>query len=93
MFGYPVQKVSISSPCQVTCAPLYYAIESGLGNKTHPTSTNLSFCNQATFTENVISQCVFCYGLMDDQKYLANCEHTHHRLSEDCADMVQSSNL
>ena len=71
MFGFPTQKVSLSSPCQVTCAPLSNAIESGLA--TNATVADLSFCNTANFTSTIIQKCVFCYGLMDQQKYLANC--------------------
>jgi hypothetical protein len=71
MFGFPVQMVSLSSPCQVTCTPLSNAIESGLG--TNATTADLGFCNTANFSAAAIQQCVFCYGLMDGQKYLANC--------------------
>jgi hypothetical protein len=71
MYGFPTQMVSLSSPCQVTCTPLSTAIESGLG--TNATTADLSFCNTANFTTTLIQNCVFCYGLMDQQKYLANC--------------------
>ena len=71
MYGFPTQMVSLSSPCQVTCTPLSTAIESGLS--TNATIADLSFCNTANFSTTNIQQCVFCYGLMDQQKYLANC--------------------
>jgi hypothetical protein len=71
MFGFPTQMVSLSSPCQVTCTPLSTAIESGLN--TNATIADLSFCNTANFSTTNIQNCVFCYGLMDQQKYLANC--------------------
>jgi hypothetical protein len=71
MFGFPTQKVSLSSPCQVTCASLSTAIESGLG--TNATTADLGFCNTAGFSTATIQNCVFCYGLIDQQKYLANC--------------------
>jgi hypothetical protein len=71
MFGFPTQKVSLSSPCQVTCAPLANAIESGLG--TNATTADLGFCNTVGFSTANIQNCVFCYGLMNQQKYLANC--------------------
>lgn len=71
MFGFPTQKVSLSSPCQVSCTPLSNAIESGLG--INATIADLSFCTSANFSTANIQRCVFCYGLMDKQKYLANC--------------------
>ena len=61
----------MSSPCQVTCATLSLAIESGLNNAT--ATADLSFCNTANFSTTTIQQCVFCYGLTDQQRYLANC--------------------
>lgn len=71
LYGFPTQLVSVSSPCQVSCTPLSTAIESGLG--TNATIADLSFCNTANFSATNIQNCVFCYGLMDQQKYLANC--------------------
>lgn len=71
MFGFPVQIVSPSTPCQVTCTPLSPGIESGLG--INSSTTDLSFCNVPNFNPGNIQQCVFCYGLLDEQKYLANC--------------------
>lgn len=77
MYGFPAQKESLSSPCQVTCAPLSNAIESGLG--TNATTADLGFCTTAGFSTYNIQNCVFCYGLMDQQKYLANCMFQVHR--------------
>src|ERR1700733_4559008 len=76
LYGFPTQMVSLSSPCQVTCAPLSIAIESGLS--INATIADLSFCSAANFSTTIIQQCVFCYGLMDQQKYLANCMPAPH---------------
>jgi hypothetical protein len=76
IYGFPTAKISLSSPCQVSCASLSNAIESGLG--TNVTTTDLGFCTSANFSATVIQNCVFCYGLTDQQKYMANCTfHVH----------------
>jgi len=71
MFGFPAQIISPSSPCQVSCQPLSPGVTMGL--QSNASSTDLSFCNAGNFTDGLISQCVFCYGLLDQQKYIANC--------------------
>lgn len=79
LYGFPNQVISLSSPCQVTCASLSIAIESGLNTSTK--TADLSFCNAANFSTTTIQQCVFCYGLTNEQKYLANCmprPYLHH---------------
>src|SRR5436305_1177121 len=48
IYGFPTEKISLSSPCQVSCATLSNAIESGLG--TNVTTTDLGFCNSANFS-------------------------------------------
>ncbi len=72
VFGFPVEKVSLSTPCQVSCAPLQDAISHNLN--TNVTLDDLSYCNLPSFQDTVgINRCAECYGRMDGEAYLANC--------------------
>jgi hypothetical protein len=73
MFAFPVERVSISSPCQVTCQPLSVAIGFGLSNNSANTSPGLGFCTAGQFDDTTINYCSFCYGFIPEQLYLANC--------------------
>ncbi|KAF7514230.1 hypothetical protein GJ744_004555 [Endocarpon pusillum] len=71
VFGFPVQKASISTPCQVTCDPLGAAIRHNL--ETNATIEDLSYCNIPSFQNTVgINRCAECYGRMNGQAYMAN---------------------
>lgn len=72
MFAVPEQKVSISSPCQVTCQPLQDAVASGISIDTSGVTPDLSYCNARPFDDQDINACAFCYGFIPQQLYLAN---------------------
>ena len=72
MFAVPQQRVSISSPCQVTCAPLQDAVASGISNDTSNVTPDLSYCNAGVFDDTDINACAFCYGFIPQQLFMAN---------------------
>lgn len=71
IFAYPVEKQSISTPCQVSCESLRDAIQYGI---TDPDGyTSYDFCTLDSFDDSVITKCGDCYSETQDEKYLANC--------------------
>ena len=73
VFGVPVEKASISTPCQVTCDPLGAAISHNLN--TNATVEDLSYCNIPSFQDTGgINRCAECYGRMNGEAYMANCQ-------------------
>lgn len=76
MFAYPAEIVSISSPCQVTCAPLEnattYEIGQNVATATDNTVPNLDFCNQGFGPDTKINNCSFCYSFVPQQLFMAN---------------------
>lgn len=73
MFAWPSTHISISSPCQVSCAVLNESIEYQITNDTSKTSPELGFCNVGAFDSTDINRCAFCYSFVPQQLYLANC--------------------
>lgn len=71
LYGFPKQKQSLSTPCQVSCEDLRPAIELELVNGSSLTS--YTFCDVSTFSDDTITTCAECYSLTDTEKYLANC--------------------
>ena len=71
IYGYPGEKQSLSTPCQVSCASLSPAIEFDLLNPSGLTAYD--FCGLSTFSDLVVTNCMLCYGLTDNEKILANC--------------------
>lgn len=76
MFAFPHEVVSISSPCQVTCAPLSASIGFGFSQQDNSTTAlpGLDFCTEAPFGDTTINNCAFCYGFIPQQLFLANCK-------------------
>jgi hypothetical protein len=78
MFGIPEERVSISSPCQVTCAPLNASIGYRLTNNSENADPSQDFCTASRFDDPTINNCAFCYSLIDEQLFTANCAlHPH----------------
>lgn len=74
MFGVPVERVSISSPCQVTCQPLNESVSYQINNDTNNADPGLDFCNAGPFGDLQINNCAFCYSLIPQQLFVANCK-------------------
>ncbi|ETN38488.1 uncharacterized protein HMPREF1541_06523 [Cyphellophora europaea CBS 101466] len=72
MFGYPTERVSISSPCQVTCQPLNVSVASGISNDTEGADPGLGFCTAGRFDDLTINNCAFCYSFIPQQLFIAN---------------------
>lgn len=76
MFAYPEEIVSISSPCQVTCAPLKNATTFEIGSDQTTAVANtvpdFDFCQQGYFRDNIVNNCSFCYSFVPQQLFLAN---------------------
>ncbi|KAL1961075.1 hypothetical protein VTO42DRAFT_4963 [Malbranchea cinnamomea] len=70
IFGYPVEKQSLSTPCQVSCESLKDAIAYGL--KRPNGFTAYDFCDLDSFDDNVVTKCAECYSQTADEKYMAN---------------------
>lgn len=73
MFGYPTERVSISSPCQVTCQPLNVSVAHGISNDTSDADPGLDFCSADQFDDTTINNCAFCYSFIPQQLFIANC--------------------
>lgn len=73
MFGIPEERVSISSPCQVTCQPLNQSIGYNLGLNQTNGPPSLDFCFAGQFDDLTINNCAFCYSFIPQQLFLANC--------------------
>lgn len=76
MFGFPTERVSISSPCQVTCQPLNVSVGHGISNDTRDADPGLDFCNAGQFDDITINNCAFCYSFIPQQLFIANCTYT-----------------
>lgn len=73
MFGIPNERVSISSPCQVTCQPLNDSVAFQINNDTDSAEPGLDFCDAGRFDSTTINNCAFCYSLIPQQLFVANC--------------------
>ncbi|KAG9785202.1 hypothetical protein KCU88_g2564, partial [Aureobasidium melanogenum] len=71
MFAIPEQHISISSPCQVSCAVLNASIGYQVRNDSSSAPTN-DFCNVGRFDDADINKCAFCYSFIPQQLFLAN---------------------
>jgi len=73
VFGYPESISNVSSPCPVACGTVQNAVQFDIEN---PNADNLgAWCDTASFADNVINTCEFCYNLTSNQVYLANCTY------------------
>ncbi|RMZ75743.1 hypothetical protein DV737_g5154, partial [Chaetothyriales sp. CBS 132003] len=72
MFGIPDERVSLSSPCQVTCTPLNESIGHGLTKSPAYTDARLDYCTVGQFDDTTINNCAFCYSLIPQQLFVAN---------------------
>lgn len=76
MFAHPTEIVSISSPCQVTCASLQRGVTYGIGadasTATQGVVPNLDFCQNGLDSDFAINNCTFCYQFVPQQLYLGN---------------------
>lgn len=73
MFAIPEHHISISSPCQVSCAPLNDSIGYQVTNDSSVAQPGESFCNVGDFDDTTINRCAVCYGFIPQQLFLANC--------------------
>ncbi|EXJ81457.1 hypothetical protein A1O3_07749 [Capronia epimyces CBS 606.96] len=71
MFAIPEQHISISSPCQVSCAPLNASIGYQVTNDSSSTPGN-DFCTVGQFDDGDINKCALCYSFIPQQLFLAN---------------------
>ncbi|EXJ95967.1 hypothetical protein A1O1_01092 [Capronia coronata CBS 617.96] len=71
MFAIPEQHISISSPCQVSCAPLNASIGYQIKNDSSTRPDN-NFCNVGQFDDTDINKCALCYSFIPQQLFLAN---------------------
>jgi len=74
MFAWPEAHISISSPCQVSCAALNASIDYQITNDTSTARPGEAFCNVGTFDSTTINRCAFCYSFIPQQLFLANCK-------------------
>ena len=74
MFGFPSPVVAQSTPCDVSCAPLQYALGSQLTGNSTIAAPGMGFCTTSRFDDNTINVCSQCYGRLNDQVAVANCE-------------------
>ncbi|RMD40465.1 hypothetical protein DV735_g4651, partial [Chaetothyriales sp. CBS 134920] len=72
MFGIPDERVSLSSPCQVTCTPLNSSISYNLAQEPSAASARLDYCTVGQFDDTTINNCAFCYSLIP-QQFLCFC--------------------
>jgi len=72
MFAIPEQHISISSPCQVSCATLNASIGYQVTNDTASTEPGDGFCTAAPFDDATINKCALCYSFIPQQLFLAN---------------------
>ncbi|RMZ88523.1 hypothetical protein DV736_g4240, partial [Chaetothyriales sp. CBS 134916] len=72
MFGIPDERVSLSSPCQVTCTPLNASIGYNLTRTPAYTDARLDFCTASIFDDTTINNCAFCYSMISQQLFVAN---------------------
>lgn len=74
VYGYPGSQGNTSTPCLVSCQPMFSAIEYDLQS---PNSVTFdTFCGVPSFADNLIDMCEFCYSLTSTQRFLANCSST-----------------
>ena len=91
MFGVPEERVSISSPCQVTCAPLNASIGYHLTNDSKRGDPSTRFCTASRFDDATINNCAFCYSLIPQQLFTANCMYAMYDIGP--IDSLQSCKL
>ncbi|KAK2861181.1 hypothetical protein FQN49_004464 [Arthroderma sp. PD_2] len=70
IYGFPVVKQSLSTPCQVTCQSLSDPIQY---EQLRPVGERLyDFCGDSAFSDKDITDCTICYSLTENEKFLAN---------------------
>ncbi|KIX96111.1 uncharacterized protein Z520_08366 [Fonsecaea multimorphosa CBS 102226] len=72
MFAIPEDHVSISSPCQVSCASLNASIGYQVTNNTSKAQPGNAFCTADPFDDYTINKCALCYSYIPQQLYQAN---------------------
>ncbi|KAI1622474.1 hypothetical protein EDD37DRAFT_651749 [Exophiala viscosa] len=72
MFAIPEDRISISSPCQVSCAVLNETIGYEITNDTSTSQPGEAFCNVGDFDDTSINRCALCYSYIPQQLFLAN---------------------
>ncbi|ETI29122.1 hypothetical protein G647_01575 [Cladophialophora carrionii CBS 160.54] len=72
MFAIPEDHISISSPCQVSCAPLNNSVGYQVTNDSSRTEPGGEFCTAAQFDDTTINKCAQCYSFIPQQLFLAN---------------------
>ncbi|KAJ9605112.1 hypothetical protein H2200_010502 [Cladophialophora chaetospira] len=72
MFAIPEDHISISSPCQVSCAPLNESVGYQVSNDSSASRPANSFCNVGQFDDATINKCATCYSFIPQQLFMAN---------------------
>lgn len=72
VYGIPVEKASMSTPCQVSCQPLENALAAGFDGST--TSQALDYCSNANFSSTAVYKCADCYNLTSTMRLMGNCK-------------------
>ncbi|KIX00506.1 uncharacterized protein Z518_10646 [Rhinocladiella mackenziei CBS 650.93] len=72
MFAIPEPHISISSPCQVSCALLNESIGYQVTTDSSDAEPGNDYCTEAPFDDDTINKCAFCYSFIPQQLYLAN---------------------
>jgi hypothetical protein len=74
MFAIPENHISISSPCQVSCAPLNESVGYQVTNDSSTTLPTNAFCTASEFDDATINRCATCYSFIPQQLFQANCK-------------------
>jgi hypothetical protein len=75
MFAIPEPHISISSPCQVSCAPLNASVGYQITNDSSEIAQpGNDFCGYKVFDDTTINRCATCYSFIPQQLFLANCK-------------------
>jgi len=72
MFAIPENHISISSPCQVSCAPLNASVGYQVTNDSSTVQPGNAFCSFDEFDDATINKCATCYSFIPQQIYLGN---------------------
>ncbi|OAP62231.1 hypothetical protein AYL99_04434 [Fonsecaea erecta] len=72
MFAIPEDHISISSPCQVSCASLNASIGYRITNDSSTVQPGNAFCTADPFDDYTINKCATCYSFIPQQLYQAN---------------------
>ena len=80
MFAIPEDRISISSPCQVSCSVLNETIGYEITNDTSTSQPGQDFCNVGDFDDTSINRCALCYSFIPQQLFLANCNASQHTI-------------